>query len=357
MCQAFADNGHEVILLVPDKKTNIETIYEDIYTYYGVNNCFAINKIRINHKNGRAFFEIIQIKKALVNFNPDLVYSRCFLGCTIACINGYQTIYESHFPIWTSSTSKKSALKLLSKSRYFNRLIVISNALKNIYVNENIINKNKIFVAHDGSDPITDFNSTATLLGNSNKLNIGYSGHLYKGKGIEIIAQIAPLAESFDFHIVGGTEKDIELWKSSISGNNVFFYGFKPQNQIHNYINSFDICLLPNQKVVLPCGKIDEKYNISNFTSPLKMFEYMAHNKAIIASDLPVLREVLNESNAILVQCDDIEGWLKALEKLRSLSARKTIANNAHADFVKLYSWKQRAVLVLQNLNHSTTIK
>lgn len=347
MCQAFADNGHEVLLLVPDKKAKMEKTVDDIHKYYGVKNSFTINGIRIKHKNGRAFFEIIEIKKALLNFQPDLVYSRCFLGCTIACLNGYQTMYESHLPIWTSSSIKKTGFLLLSKHNNFKRLIVISQALKDIYLNENIIKTDKIFVAHDGSDVITDVNSKVELSGNSNKLNIGYSGHLYKGKGIEIIAQIAPLAKDFNFHIVGGTENDIEYWKSVIPWDNVFFYGFKPQNELHKYINSFDVCLLPNQKIVLPCGKHDHKYNISNFTSPLKMFEYMAHKKAIIASDLPVLREVLNESNAILVQCDDIDGWLKALEGLKNVKAREGIAENAYNNFISRYTWKNRAALVI----------
>jgi len=351
MCQAFADIGHEVVLLVPDKKTNIATSIDDVYTFYGVKKCFTINKLRVSHKNGRAFFEIIEIRKALLNFKPDLVYGRCFLGCTIACMIGYQTMYESHLPIWTSSSIKKYFFMLLSKNNNFKRLVVISQALKKIYVNENIITDDKIFVAHDGADAITDFNSTAVLSGNSQKLNVGYSGHLYKGKGIEIIAQIAPLAINFNFHIVGGTEKDIEEWKSVISADNVYFYGFQPQNELHKYINSFDICLLPNQKVVLPCGKNDDKYNISTFTSPLKMFEYMAHKKAIIASDLPVLREVLNESNAILVNCDDIHGWINALEDLRDVQTREALAKKANCDFINEYTWKNRAKLVLQGQN------
>ena len=55
--------------------------------------------------------------------------------------------------------------------------------------------------------------------------------------------------------------------------------------------------------------------NISGYTSPLKLFEYMSHKKAIIASDLPVLKEVLNNKNSVLVEHDNI----KRIDKIELL--------------------------------------
>ncbi len=348
MCQAFAANGHEIVLLVPDKKHNIEPAVNNIYEYYNIKECFSIKRIKIKYKKGRVFFEIIEIIKALSAFKPDFVYGRCTLGCTIACLKGYQTIYESHIPIWSSSKIKKYGFILLSKNKYFKKLVVISQALKNMYVSENIIPSNKVYVAHDGADEITDFRTTAKLSSNNTKLNIGYSGHLYPGKGMEIIAKISQLAKEYNFHIVGGTEKDIKHWKSIIQYDNVYFYGFKSQNDLSEHINSFDICLLPNQKIVLPCGRQDPRRNISEFTSPLKLFEYMAHRKAIISSDLPVLREVLNETNSVLVQCDNINEWIQAIKTLEDKDKRDRIAKKACDDFMANYIWKIRAENVLQ---------
>jgi len=351
MCQAFAQNGHKVMLLLPNKQQTSEGKIDNIYTAYGVTESFTIQRLPSDKKTARFFFEILEIKKVFAAFKPDLVYGRCSLGCTLSCLNGYPTIYESHLPIWTSSIIKKYGFLLLAKNKNFKRLVVISKALKNIYINNNIITSDKVYVAHDGADEVTDLNATVKLSGDNRNLNVGYAGHLYTGKGMEIIAQVAPLAKEYNFHIVGGTEKDIAYWKSAIQSDNVFFYGFQQQKIVSQYINSFDICLLPNQKVVLPCGKNDHKRNISDFTSPLKMFEYMAHKKAIITSDLPVLREVLNESNAILVNCDDIHGWINALEDLRDVQKREKLAKKAYSDFINEYTWKNRAKLVLQGQN------
>ena len=67
--------------------------------------------------------------------------------------------------------------------------------------------------------------------------------------------------------------------------------------------------------------------NISDFTSPLKVFEYMSYKKAIIASDLPVLREVLSNKNSLIVKCDDINEWMAAIEKLKNPKNRENKAN------------------------------
>jgi glycosyltransferase involved in cell wall biosynthesis len=159
---------------------------------------------------------------------------------------------------------------------------------------------------------------------------------------MEVIEKLSLVSKSVGFHIVGGTNEDIKYWKEKIKSHNVYFYGFMNQNEIKKYVNSADICLLPNQKIVLTHGN-ESKINISEYTSPLKMFEYMAAKKAIISSDLPVLREILNENNSVLVDCNDIEEWEKGIRKLEDLAFRKKISQKAYEDFMTKYSWNIRA--------------
>ena len=103
--------------------------------------------------------------------------------------------------------------------------------------------------------------------------------------------------------------------------------------------------MAPYQKEVAVSGG---KGNTSDFMSPLKIFEYMSSKKAIICSDLPVLREILNEDNSVLVKCDDILDWRKAIEVLQDDSLRLQIANRACEDFMKKYTWKIRAKNVIK---------
>jgi len=230
-------------------------------------------------------------------------------------------------------------------------MVVISEELKKIYLTKEIISSSKIQVAHDGADQVNNFESKIDLQGNKENLKVGYVGHLYKGKGMEVISAIADkLDEDVEIHVIGGLEKDINFWKNKITKKNIFFYGFIPHNKVSSYINALDVCLLPNQKIVLAYGSdpSSTNLNISDFTSPLKLFEYMSHRKSIVASNLPVIREVLNETNSILVKCDDFEMWVKSIKKLKNLQFRKEISIKALNDFNR-YTWKNRVLSVLQD--------
>ena len=77
------------------------------------------------------------------------------------------------------------------------------------------------------------------------------------------------------------------------------------------------------------------------------MFEYMAHGKAIVASDLPVLREVLHEGIALLVHPDCFDGWREAIRSLASEARRETLGRAAKQEFETKYTWTRRMERIL----------
>ena len=346
MCSALAENGHEVTLLAPNFKNLNQKEINDVYSYYGVKNNFEIKKLWYPKLKGEVFFYTLSIFIFLLfNRKYILIYGRFILGCYVASLLRHNVVLESHAPIYEKKDINQKIFKKLIKSKYFTKLVVISKVLKDMYLENGYLDKKKIEVNHDAADEVQDFNTKINLFGERNNLKVGYVGHLYKGKGMEVIDSIAKkLDKDVEIHIIGGLEKDIKLWREKIINKNIYFYGFIPHSKISNYINSLDICLLPNQKIVLTHGASMQKEikNYSNFTSPLKLFEYMSHKKPIIASDLPVIREVLNEKNSILVECDNTNLWLRAINYLRKSENREIIANQALLDFSK-FTWKKRA--------------
>jgi len=347
MCQAFADNGHKVILLAPNKKDQYEKKVGNIYEYYGVKKNFTIKKLWYPNFKGRAILYSLAIFLYLIiNKKFDLVYGRFLYGCYISAILGNEVILEAHDPIYERRNFELRIFEKLVSNKHFKKLVVISNILKNIYLKKGYLDENKIQVAHDGADRVENFKNKINLLGNKENLKVGYIGSFFKGKGIEIIASIAnKMNNNIDFHIIGGAEKDIKYWKNIIINKNVFFYGFVSHRKVSNYINSMDVCLLPNQKKLILSGVGD----ISSFTSPLKLFEYMSHKKTIIASDIKVLREVLNQKNSILVEPGNIDEWINALEISKNFSIREKISNQALIDF-EPYTWKNRASKILNKI-------
>ena len=83
--------------------------------------------------------------------------------------------------------------------------------------------------------------------------------------------------------------------------------------------------------------------------SPLKMFEYMAMGRAIISSDLPVLREVLDDNTARLVAPDNTQAWIEALQSLKCDSQRSALAQNARAA-AQQFGWDRRVDRMIADL-------
>lgn len=349
MCQAMADNGHEVLLIAPDKKEEYEKGVDDIYSYYGVKNNFRVKQIAYYKDNKlvkatRLFFVLLKEK-------PDLVFGRDMFGCFIGSLLNYNTGYETHSPYSEIEKRSKIIFNSLIKRKSFKGIVVISDALKCIYKAEKVYQDLKIIVAHDGADEVADFNKIADLSGKPNCLKIGYIGHLYQGRGIDLIIEAAKRLEVHEFHIVGGTEEDICYWKKELQKSNtknVFFYGFTSPSETGSYRNAFDILLAPYAKEVKVQGNVG---NTSAYMSPLKIFEYMAHKKAIITSDLPVLREVLNEKNSVLAVPEEVDSWVNAIVRLEDEKVRDYVANNAYRDFLSHYSWQTRAKNIIDRLS------
>ena len=95
-------------------------------------------------------------------------------------------------------------------------------------------------------------------------------------------------------------------------------------------IQKIDVCLLPYTDKITVSGDVGD---ISKYTSPLKMFDYMITGKLIICSNLKVLKEVLiNNVNSILIKKkNDHELWLKEIEKIKfDLSKFNRLRLNAY---------------------------
>ncbi|WP_028573644.1 glycosyltransferase family 4 protein [Desulfonatronovibrio hydrogenovorans] len=343
MCQAFARNGHEVTLLAPDKRDDAEPNVPDPYAFYGVDKCFEIIKLPWLPIRGRGHIYGLLAGLKARSLKPDLVYCRNASGCFFASKLGLPVTFESHAPLEDSGPVSEWMFRRLLKSSRLQKLVVITHALKKYYQENYSCNGVQIQVAPDGADPVPEGTQPVDLPNKCERLQVGYVGHLYAGKGMEVVGQLALQCSWADFHVVGGLEKDISYWKENLGNSkNINFYGFVPHEQVSKYIYAFDVVLLPNQNQVEAHGGGG---NIGDWTSPLKLFEYMASGKAIICSDLPVLREVVeHEKNALLCPPDDVDEWVRALERLRQdKKLAKQLGKTAHDEFIKNYTWQARA--------------
>lgn len=171
-----------------------------------------------------------------------------------------------------------------------------------------------------------------------------YLGSLHPWKGVDTLIRALPhVKQAAELHIVGGNEQRIaELRKLAEELNvaaHVVFHGPVEPGKRFEYIHQADICLLPLTDTGLG----------GRYTSPLKLFEYMAADKAIIVSDLPSMRQVLTpEQDALLVPTGEAEAFAQAIERLLVDKGLRTRLGDAAKSRVQSFSWRARSETILR---------
>lgn len=343
MCQALARQGHQVIMLA---RRGEKKIKEDIWGYYGVKRCFEIEKLSLFFGFLEKIFYILRVWYYILrNKNKyQFFYGRFLYGMWLVSKIKTSFSYESHSP--PHGIIEKIAEKSTLKSPYMRSVVVISNALKDIYKKTySWLDPKKILVAHDGADVLREKkkfqkNTEGETLKGKKEINVGYVGSLYKGRGVELIIQIAEKIPKAAFHIIGGSKTEIDPYRHLTKSTNVHFYGKITHSKIRTYLEQFDILLAPYQRKV---GIAKKEINTVKWMSPLKVFEYMSHGKAIVVSDLPVLREVLeHQKTALLCNPENIDEWVEAIVKLQNEKLREVLGKNAKRELEKKYGWDKR---------------
>lgn len=163
-----------------------------------------------------------------------------------------------------------------------------------------------------------------------------YTGHLYGWKGVDTLAEAARLLPSgITVMFVGGTEKDITRFKEQYkSTENIIIAGYRPHEEMPLWQSAADVLVVPNTA---------KEAISSHYTSPMKLFEYMASARPIVASDLPSIRQMLSEKNAVLVKPDDPSALAEGIKKALDPRSRAVNLSMQALQDIKRHSWTARA--------------
>lgn len=288
------------------------------------------------------------IRRLISSWRPDILFTRSPLLAEVGIKEGLPTILELHTLPDAGSKTEQALLRSLNHSRLI-RVVTISQALADDLVADygHPHPGCDIAVAHDGAEP---GRRPGPSHQNANAIRVGYFGHLYPGKGMELIAALAPLLPELQFDVYGGREDDIAQWRSQTAGiDNLHLHGYIPHDQVAVRMQTCNILIAPYGSRVSHVAGGD----ISRWISPLKLFEYMASERPIVTSDLPVLREVVVDDETVLM-CSpgDTQQWVSALRRLATDSTLRARLGKAGRDLLEAeYTWNRRAQKVLGGLN------
>jgi glycosyltransferase involved in cell wall biosynthesis len=182
------------------------------------------------------------------------------------------------------------------------------------------------------------------------RFTVGYTGHFYAGCGVEMMLTLAARLSEINFLLVGGEPGEVSRISDvvkSLGLDNVFVCGFVPNAELPIYQAACEALLMPYQRQVAASSGGD----ISRYLSPMKVFEYLASGRAILSSDIPVLREVLTPENAILLPADDTAAWVQAIQDAQNDRIhRAELAEHAQRDALQ-YTWEARSQRILEGIS------
>jgi glycosyltransferase involved in cell wall biosynthesis len=369
-CEAFADAGAEVMLWVARRVNTPEMkAIRDPWAYYGVRRNFRLRRVPCidlmmlvpdrNDLPAKVIFHLQQWTFTLVALlmalfvRADVIYSRDVpVLLLLSMVKPRRMLaYEAH----QLRTGRAGRWLQRQVARRVGTLIPVTARLGEDLVKMGA-NPANMLVAHDGirrerfADLPTQAEARAALGWPVDAFIVGYVGRLHTmamDKGVGTLVEALRQVDGATLALVGGPDDMAETlrrhWLSFGLDERCFINaGQVTPERVPVYLAAFDVCAMP-----FPWTE-----HFAYYASPIKLFEYMASCRAIVASNLPSAAEVVRDGeSALLVPPGDVDALAAAITRLRDDPAlRERLASRACADVMACYTWEARAKAILQKV-------
>jgi glycosyltransferase involved in cell wall biosynthesis len=341
-CGALAQLSNRVKLIVPSTGQNVS-----LSKFYGINKSPKLIKLKYFNKFPLGIyyylFSFFSILYAIFD-KTELYITRNIFNLILLNILKKRVIIEIHHDLHNEGRLVKFLCKYINVFNKKNivKIVAITNAVKKYLVENFNIDSKKIEVISSASSLKFKFNK----LKKKKFYNIGYFGSLDSSKGTNFIIKLAKKDKFNKYLIYGGSQYDVSRLKKRGIPNNLKINHSVHYGRLKPIISKMDILLMPsNTKKIRSIGKIG---NIVKFTSPLKLFDYLASGKLIISSNVSVFKEILSDGkNCLVVNNFNINNWIKKINKAKFETSKiNNIKRNAF-ELSKKYTYLKRAEKIL----------
>ena len=346
--QALMQLGNEIKLFAP-RETEIVS-RETLAAHYGLRLVPDLNLLP-SIRQFKRFDFIFHAQRAAGRFKPDLIYTWLPQSAVVGLWLGFPVVLEMHADV----SGKMGAwwMRQFWKAKGKKIMTVTTSALRNALERSAKLQfkDDAVLVAPNGVElekyaSLPNPHEARRQLDLPKGLTVGFTGHIYPGRGADLLFELARRMPRVNFLWVGGTLDLVAFWRGKLADanmTNVTMTGFVKHESIPLYQAASDILLMPYSRSISASSGQD----IAEVINPMKMFEYMASGRAIISADLPSIREVLNEGNSVMCEPDDPGRWQASIESLLANEAgRRALGVQARKDVEQL-TWLKRAERVL----------
>ena len=245
---------------------------------------------------------------------------------------GRKLVYEAHEVFSDTASSENRPQQFAMEQRVMrDAALVIANSVPTARRLRELYGGRDIEVLPNGVDwpqdlPQKDWAHAAQ--------HIVYAGSFFAWKGVADLVRAAQELQGCRISLLGGDAQQIarERGQSRAGGAQLEFRGHVPHAQVTRELEAACIALLPNR---------DDPD--SRFTSPIKLFEYMAAGCAVVASDLPSLRELLAENEAVWVRPGDPASLAAGIRRLVAEPELARGMGERAREKARGFTWRARA--------------
>lgn len=349
MSEAFASLISDFTLITGTGRIDEFCARHDLWEWYNIRQQFHLERLVCYDKvplEGVIDYSIINRQyipaaiKYIFQQHPQLVYTRSMPGALCLLDAGIDCIWELH-----SSPDYVAVDELLTRVSRDNFIGLVTETfiLKEKYV-ERGIPENKILVL----GPAVDQLEIGVPLQRSslnlpeNKSIVVYAGSFMPNQGEDLIVECAIRLPEVYFIVLGGFDWQWQQYRYYCSDiKNIDFRGFVPKNEMASYLQLADICLMPYRK-----GNDENDFGI-----PLKMMDYIASRKPIIATQTPALERFMCDGENCLLVSDNSRSFANAIVKLVDNPGFATkLAENCWRDHGS-FTWTKRAQSIIDHFH------
>lgn len=357
-CEALAKSGVDVSLAVTDRETT--TAEQDPFAYYGIQTAFPVRRLRVRDMlthaprwlwsigfriNRWSFGRQVAAYVASLPASA-VVYTRDPYIAAIARREHRDVAIELHV------LPRASQIKRLSQARGF--LSVTSWMTKQVQA---ILPQMRAVTLPDSVDidvfdpRMSREQARAVLSIPQDRRVIVYGGKfttMEQAKGLGMLdnaaAEIAETQNNVALYLVGGSASEFERAEHRPPSAATTCVPQVNRKTLALYYRAADVLAMP----------FPNTHHYAYEMSPLKMFEYMASKTPIVTSDLPSVRDVLDEQTSRLCAADDQEALTRALRDVLAMpqEQRDRMGAAAYQRVVDRYTWEKRAQEIIDFLRN-----
>ncbi len=326
-----------------------------VASVHQTNSRFGNPIINMYHFSSKAQMALIAGRRDVVHWRLDLAQELGLLrfarGIKVAEINGPLLEEQALMRRMPGPIYWAARRELVKNLRRFDRIVTVSDELKALYRDEYGVPEDKISVVYNG---VNEHLFSAGLyreeaaalrekLGIGDKKVIGFVGGLRPWHGVQYAISTMALLEHKDAVLcIVGSGHELDRLKTLASAlglaDRVIFVGAVPYLKVPPYIEMFDIALAPYPSK-----------GVSNYFSPLKLFEYMAMQKPIVCGSTSWAYTFLGGDSGIIVDCEDTARFATRVDELLDNTGLGAfIASNAARKALKNYTWEANVKAMLK---------